>query len=175
MSVQLWNGKRELEWQCEVSSVDKSSKKSGKSLYLFTDLCLYGSLKQKKFYVKHVIPLNELTLTPDPSEPHVELSFKKTKLIVAFDRAAERNKFVELTRDLSTPLKKKTMGMCDQFPFMVISMLTPGSVGSVATRHAGRRGATFSSDQRRAIFDVQMRRALAQEYVGTLLNKAIIH
>jgi hypothetical protein len=39
----------------------------------------------------------------------VELSFKKTKLIVAFDRAAERNKFVELTRDLSTPLKKKTM------------------------------------------------------------------
>lgn len=112
VSVQLWNGKRELEWQSEVSSVDKSSKKSGKSIYLFTDLCLYGSLKQKKFYVKHVIPLNELTLTPDPSEPHVELSFKKTKLIVAFDRAAERNKFVELTRDLSTPLKKKTMGMC---------------------------------------------------------------
>ena len=90
--------------------MDKSSKKSGKSLYLFTDLCLYGSLKQKKFYVKHVIPLNELTLTPDPAEPLVELSFKKTKLVVAFERVTERNKFVELTRDLSTPLKKKTMG-----------------------------------------------------------------
>eukprot|EP00029_Vermamoeba_vermiformis_P009785 TRINITY_DN5002_c0_g1_i1.p1 TRINITY_DN5002_c0_g1~~TRINITY_DN5002_c0_g1_i1.p1 ORF type:complete len:663 (-),score=172.85 TRINITY_DN5002_c0_g1_i1:698-2686(-) len=108
-SFELWNGKRELEWQGEVSSVDKSSKKSGKSIYVFTDLCLYGSLKQKKFYVKHVIPLNELTLTPDPVEAQVELSFKKTKLVVAFERVADRNKFVELTRDLSTPLKKKTM------------------------------------------------------------------
>jgi len=91
--------------------VDKSSKKSGKSVYLFTDLCLYGSLKQKKFSVKHVIPLNELTVTPDPTEPHVELSFKKTKLVIAFERVAERNKFVDLTRDLSTPLKKKAIGM----------------------------------------------------------------
>jgi hypothetical protein len=110
--VQLWNGKRELEWQGEVSStVDKSKK--AKCIYVFTDLCLFGSLKQKKFYVKHVIPLNELTVTPDPTESLVELAFKKTKLSVAFERVTDRNKFVQLTRDLSTPLKKKTMGTCE--------------------------------------------------------------
>lgn len=109
--LQLWNGKRELEWQGEVSLIDKS-KKGGKSLYLFTDLCLFGSLKQKKFHVKHVILLNELTITPDPMESSVELSFKKTKLVLAFDRLTDRNKFIELIRELTTPLKKQSMSKC---------------------------------------------------------------